>query len=104
MGWKAVSRRRGELPADWVRLRERVLARCGGWCEWSLGCGERASHVDHIDRFGGHELSNLRGLCAHHHMVRTGRDGVAVQRARGRRRGRRVWSRWSRPHPGLRQP
>lgn len=93
MAWDRVSRRRGELPRDWHRVRQRVLARDGGVC---VLCGAGASHVDHVVRGSDHSLSNLRSLCESCHMRRTGRDGGGAVR-----RGRRRWDRWDGGHPGL---
>lgn len=98
MAWEKKSRRRGELPSDWPAIRKRVIARDVS----CVLCGNYGNHVDHIDRFGPHELWNLRLLCEHCHMKRTGKDG-----ARARRRGfkpKRKWDKWQRrggKHPGL---
>ncbi len=56
----------------WRKLRAMVL-REQPICRWS-DCTAPAEQVDHIVslRDGGtHELSNLQGLCAHHHAVKT---------------------------------
>lgn len=97
--WAEKSRRRGELPSDWSVIRRRVIARDGGLC---VLCGAPGRDVDHIDRLGGHELSNLRLLCRSCHMRRTGRDGGRSPR---RPRVRREWGKWQSrggKHPGLR--
>ena len=93
-GWGGVSRRRGELPSDWGRRRRLVVERDGGRC---VLCGAAGNHVDHIVRGGDHSLGNLRLLCESCHMRRTVRDGGSAVR-----RPRPVWSRWDRPHHGLR--
>ncbi|WP_204372428.1 HNH endonuclease signature motif containing protein [Actinomyces urogenitalis] len=57
-------------------------------------CGQPGSHVDHIERGQNHAMTNLRTLCEHCHMVRTGRDGGTAPR-RPRRHHRPP-----EPHPG----
>ncbi len=54
---------------DWKKLRAIVLARDGYACQ-ARGCGEVATHVDHIvakAEGATDELENLQSLCAQHH-------------------------------------
>jgi 5-methylcytosine-specific restriction protein A len=86
--WKG-SDRKSRLPADWTRLRQAVLKRCGHRCEWMDGafrCPNDATDVDHIIPGDLHELSNLQGLCNPHHLTKTGRE---VQAARAKIRAKR---------------
>lgn len=72
----AGSSRRAELPANWNALRERVFARDGHYCTFSLPsgkrCPRRANQVDHIDNSPSgrlnHDQANLRSLCRTHHQ------------------------------------
>jgi 5-methylcytosine-specific restriction protein A len=73
------SRRRSELPADWARIRRRVLKRDFGLC---VMCGGPANQVDHIGDRDNHSDDNLRSLCTPHHQSRTSAQGVAVRQAR----------------------
>lgn len=77
MSWPTRSRRRTELPHNWASIRRTVLARDGGRC---VLCGQPATDVDHIDRLGPHDPTNLRSLCHHCHALRTSADGNQAQR------------------------
>lgn len=96
--WASESKRKAELPSDWAARRRRVIARDKGVC---VLCGAPGTDVDHIDRFGPHDLWNLRLLCHPCHMRRTGRDGgLAVRRPHMKRK----WDKWKprgNKHPGL---
>jgi 5-methylcytosine-specific restriction enzyme A len=79
--WKG-SDRKSRLPADWPRLRQVVLKRCGFRCEWiedGFRCPNDATDVDHIIPGDLNELSNLQGLCNPHHLTKTGREVQAAQ-------------------------
>jgi len=79
------SNRKSRLPADWWRLRQVVLKRCEGRCEWvedGKRCRSDATDVDHILAGDDSSLANLQGLCNHHHLVKTGRDVQAAQKKR----------------------
>ena len=77
----AGSTRKSRLPADWERLRSVVLQRCGGRCEWDDGgrCPYPATDVDHVAPGDDHSLANLQGLCAAHHLTKTGKEARAKQ-------------------------
>lgn len=85
-------RRRKQLPKNWATIRTQVIKRDGGTC---TQCGKPANHVDHIQRGNNHNLNNLRLLCQHCHMQRTGRDGGTATRKPRRN------PRPQPPHPGL---
>jgi hypothetical protein len=79
--WRG-STRRSQLPGDWAARRRAVLARDGHRCTWvqpgtdgARRCGRAARDVDHRDRLGGHELTNLRALCSWHHSRKTSSEG-----------------------------
>lgn len=84
------SERRGELTAEFYRLRPPVLEGAGFRCQRRvLGerCTARATDVDHIVAGGPDVLANLEALCAPHHRQKTGSEGArSVRQARGRRR------------------
>jgi 5-methylcytosine-specific restriction endonuclease McrA len=78
----AGSTRKSRLPVDWERLRAVVLQRCSFRCEWNEDgsrCPYPATDVDHITPGDDHSLANLQGLCAAHHLTKTGREAKAVQ-------------------------
>lgn len=78
----AGSDRKSRLPADWERLRNVVLQRCGRRCQWrddAGRCYQPATDVDHITPGDDHSLDNLQGLCRAHHLTKTGRDVQAKQ-------------------------
>ncbi|MEU6614472.1 HNH endonuclease [Streptomyces parvus] len=97
-GQWAGSNRRDELPADWYTvLRPAVLRRDEHRCRWREGrvvCGHHANQVDHIGDRHDHRLENLQALCAHHHGIKSSREGNA---ARWHERAQRPPER----HPGL---
>lgn len=97
-GW-AGSTRKSRLPADWDRLRQVVLQRCGYRCEW-IENGERclatATDADHILPGDLHQLVNLQGLCSRHHLAKTSREANAVQAER-----RKLLRQPEEPQPGI---
>lgn len=104
MTWGAESGRTSPLPENWPQLRQHVLARDRGECQWQGPdprrgtepmCGYAATDVDHIDDPNDHDPFNLRALCSAHHAMRTSTQGNA---ARWRYRRQRPPER----HPGLR--
>lgn len=79
------STRKSRLPADWWRLRQVVLKRCEGRCEWvedGIRCRAEATDADHIIPNDDHGLHNLQGLCKPHHLTKTGREVRAAQEKR----------------------
>jgi 5-methylcytosine-specific restriction protein A len=79
--WKG-SNRKSRLPADWERLRQVVLKRCGFRCEHldnGYRCNNTATDVDHIISGDDHSLVNLQGLCGPHHLTKTGQEARALQ-------------------------
>jgi 5-methylcytosine-specific restriction endonuclease McrA len=95
----AGSDRKGRLPADWGRLRQVVLTRCGLRCEWvedGFRCPSPATDVDHIVPGDDHRPGNLQGLCNPHHLIKTARDTNA-KRAETRKLRRLP----EEPQPGL---
>ncbi|MFJ1932632.1 HNH endonuclease [Kitasatospora sp. NPDC088160] len=103
MSW-ATSDRRARLPADWPRIRFRVLVRDGHRCtakdQYGDRCIEPATDVDHIRPGDDHREVNLQSLCGWHHRVKSSREGAAAKAARRRRNDRRF--RRTEEHPGLR--
>ncbi len=86
----------------WRKLRLMVL-RARPICQWT-GCNDPAEHVDHIVslRDGGtNELSNLQGLCGHHHSVKTcwydGGFGLKRRRANNQAKENTPWKIVSHP-------
>jgi 5-methylcytosine-specific restriction protein A len=89
----STSSRRLTLPADWPRIRARILERdpvCrlgypGRWMTAAgyVSCAVVSAEVDHIDSPTDHEPSNLRGVCVPCHRRRTQAQSAA---ARTRRR------------------
>lgn len=101
-GWKG-STRRDRLPADWPKIRSRVLKRDGKRCTHTDDDGERcpdiASDVDHIVPGDDHREANLRSLCEWHHLKKSGREGgnaLAAKRRQNASKFKRVEK-----HPGL---
>jgi len=91
------STRRLSLPGDWASRRQVVLHRDGHQCTWTTDgarCLERATDVDHIRRDRGHELNNLRSLCAWHHARKSSAEGNAS-------RARLTTRRATEQHPGI---
>ena len=96
MAWQS-SRRREQLPADWFRVRRRVLWECGHRCEMRLeGCSGVAQEVDHIRRGDDHSRENLRGVCTPCHRKKSSAEGhsrsAELRRLKKRPEGR---------HPGV---
>jgi len=55
---------------EWERIRQQVLARDGHVCQVK-GCGQAATHVDHITpkSLGGNDsLDNLQAMCQTHNL------------------------------------
>lgn len=104
MAWEG-SNRRSRLPADWPKIRERVLRRDGYRCRFvdytGLRCREQATEVDHIEAMkDDHRDEALQSLCERHHASKSGSEGgraSAVQSAVKRKRLRKP----PEPHPGL---
>lgn len=102
-GWKG-SARRSELPADWSKIRKRIIRRDQGMCQWDLGHGQKClrtdePEVDHIKRGSDHSDSNLRTLCHWHHLRKSGSEGNEVTAAQ--RRVIKTKFRRSEQHPGV---
>lgn len=97
------SDRRSRLPADWSKIRLRVLRRDAGRCtaldEAGARCVEVATDVDHIKPGDDHSMGNLRSLCTWHHRKKSGAEGAAAQRAK--RRAIEKKFRRTEQHPGL---
>ena len=94
--WEGSTRKR-TLPTNWRAIRKRVLHRDGGRCTWITNrqrCTEPARDVDHIDRRGGDDDSNLRSLCPWHHGRKSSAEGNASRRRLTTKRPREA-------HPGL---
>jgi hypothetical protein len=68
----------GKYPSDWLKRRERVLARDNHECqaceisneraEEKYGRGLHAHHIDPINNGGGHNVNNLITLCEGCHI------------------------------------
>lgn len=78
MAW-AGSTRRNRLPADWARIRRRIIRRDGGQCTalYSDGrrCEQPGTDVDHIVAGDDHSDANLRLLCSWCHGQKSSREG-----------------------------
>ena len=97
MAWSGRSRRRGELPKNWEKLRRQVLHRDAHACVF---CGAPANHVDHIFPDGPHHPDNLRSLCQHCHMARTQQQAVEARQRRYNKRNKARGPRPKSKHPG----
>lgn len=83
MAWES-SNRRERLPANWHKLRGRVIRRAGGRCQAVLmdtgqRCGETGRDVDHITPGDNHSLNNLQLLCRWHHTRKTQAEAAQAQ-------------------------
>lgn len=86
MAWTS-SNRRASLPKGWARLRLIVMERDGYRCVWvedGVRCPQPAREVDHINRLGGDDPSNLRSLCHAHHAKHTAQQSTAARPRRAR--------------------
>lgn len=99
----AGSDRRSRLPADWDRIRKRILRRDGYQCrfvdEYEGRCTDLATDVDHIRAGDDHRESNLQSLCGVHHRRKSSKEGAEAQRVRRQEIGGRF--RRTEAHPGL---
>jgi len=87
--------RHAPLPADWPRIRQRVLKRDGYRCRLQLpGCLGRATEVHHVGSPDDHGDANLASGCKPCHATETGR-------ANARRLFRAPRRRAPEPHPGM---
>lgn len=103
------SYRSAPRPKGWKRIRERIIARDGGVCQWVMDthtpehrCGKPGTDVDHIVpvfQGGTDDDSNLRLLCRDHHRRKTSSDAGKASAAKRPKR-RRPPER----HPGLIDP
>lgn len=93
MGWNdRRTLKRDYSSPEYRRNRTLALDR-DGWC--CVLCGTPTKTVDHIDRSRGHELTNLRALCAGRgscHARKTATESAASRPRRERDPER---------HPGL---
>lgn len=75
-----------KYPKDWQARRKQVLTRCGERCEHTLTtgrrCPDKATDVNHRGHREDHSPESLEGLCRHHHLKYTSRQGNAAQKAR----------------------
>lgn len=97
-GWRK-SDRAATLPTNWPKLREAIRKRDGYQCTWITDgrrCTGPADEVDHEDRHGGDDPSNLRSLCTPHHAQKSAAEGVEARRAIAAQRYRP-----QEQHPGL---
>lgn len=100
---QAVSARKARLPSNWYGphgLREAVLHRDSGACQWAgtTGpCGETATEVDHIRAGDDHSMGNLQALCSYHHRRKT-----ASEAGHSKARTKVSTKRTPEPHPGMR--
>lgn len=75
--WASGGARGKARPPRWDRTRARILDRDGYRCR---NCGAPATHVDHIDRDGGENDSNLQSLCQDCHRRKTSSEAHAARR------------------------
>lgn len=80
MAWSS-SNRRASLPKDWPAIRQRVIKRDQGVCQWPLPfggkCANPANEVDHKKNAHNHGLDNLWLLCTTHHERKTQTEALA---------------------------
>lgn len=97
------STRRDRLPADWPKIRKRVIRRDKGLCQWRLEDGSRClapfRDVDHIVRGDDHSIGNLRCLCYEHHKFKSSQEGAEALKAKRRRIAKKFQR--VEDHPGL---
>lgn len=76
------STRRARLPADWPRIRIRILER-DPICKI---CGrELSTDVDHVRAGDDHSDENLQGTCRRCHLTKTAREANAKRWNGGKR-------------------
>lgn len=77
MAWQG-STRRSRLPADWARIRRRIIRR-DKVCVWAMSdgtqCGATGTDVDHITPGDDHRDDNLQLLCTWHHRRKSAQEG-----------------------------
>ena len=84
MPWNT-STRRGQLPANWLPLRQAILQRDRWICQINgPECQTRATEVDHIQRGNDHRPSNLQAVCHRCHALKTQRESMADRPPRNR--------------------
>lgn len=115
MSWEThPSQRKATLPPGWDGIQKRIIRR-DKRCQWGSLPSDRAAYgqclrkpnqADHKDLADDHRDSNLRALCAHHHAIRSGRQGAqALASIRIEQKKRVAVKRESRNrHPGLIEP
>ena len=100
-GWSN-SDRRSRLPADWGKVRTRVLRRDLNQCQVKMLDGSRcrdiASDVDHIRNGDDHHESNLQAICDWHHKNKSSSEGAMALAKKRRAIHRRF--RTQEAHPG----
>lgn len=105
MPWQS-SRRRKD-PPGWANIRQAVIQRAMGQCEYTppasaspgnpQRCGFPGTDVDHIINLaqgGTDDLPNLQLLCPWHHKQKTAQEARAARTIRTERRPKEK-------HPGL---
>lgn len=96
--WES-SDRLARLPADWQKIRKRILRRDGYMCRHidgdGIGCISRANQVDHIVRNDDDSDLNLQALCEYHHRQKSASEGGQAYAAKQAARFRTP-----EPHPG----
>lgn len=100
-GWSN-SGRRDRLPADWPRIRKRILKRDRRECQTLVDgepCGMDANEVDHIRAGDDHHDANLEAICTYHHARKSSCEGNAARAVRRRQADSRF--RRTEEHPGL---
>ena len=96
------SNRRSRLPADWARIRQRILKRDSFRCTWiqdGTRCPNPATDVDHRRAGDDHSDANLRSLCGEHHRRKSSSEGGAALAALRKKHSKKF--RRDEPHPGL---
>ena len=97
------STRRERLPANWSKIRKRIMKRDRGMCQVTMADGEKcldlASEVDHKQAGDDHDDLNLQAICSWHHQRKSSQEGgqaAAVRRQATRNKYVRTEA-----HPGL---
>lgn len=86
--------RTSDLPPEWAKsIRPAILAR-DPICRWGMlqdetgYCTYPSEQVDHLGDPDNHDPAHLRGICAAHHRIRTGRQGAVARHALRPRKNR----------------
>jgi 5-methylcytosine-specific restriction protein A len=104
------SRRTRPLPPGWKAIRQRILSRDRGLCQWPMPggtiCAALATDVDHWSGPEDDSDANLVSLCHPHHAAKTNKAaGRLGGLAAGAQRREIAAKKYRQPerHPGYRR-